>query len=454
MGQLQVQGLFGAVLLPTEPIARDMLGGGMHDYAWMNGLFVILGGRLGDNSARFLFILGYFVMGGVNLGTGFVTAAIPFDALRALAGIGAALVVPNSIALLARQYEPGIKRTVAFAVLGAIGPIGFMVHGLMASLVAQTIGARWIFWLEDILCFVLGTLSAMIVPHTESGDSSLHMDYRGAALGLSGMILFNFAFNHAPLVGWREFYVPLTLGLGLALIVLFFLWERRLGEKALLPTAIFNRNVIGTCLALWWGWMSFGCWLYYTTLFIREIRGRHTPTHLCAELSTITPIGVFAAMSVIYLESRMASHWILAISMASFCVGNLMLSVTPPDLSFSALLWPAEILVIFGPDLSFAAGALVIANSVPTSLAGVAGGLVTLITNYSMSIGLGIAGTVEVYTATRPDGSLDLLKGFRSAYYFATCVAFAGFILVVTTVRVKRVEPEVVQEKVDASQAV
>lgn len=100
------------------------------------------------SSSKLLFTIGYFLLFAFNLGIGFASSAIVFDVLRALAGIGAAFVVPNAIALLSKRYEPGLERTIAFSIFGALAPIGFQVHAVFASLVAERIGPRWIFWLE------------------------------------------------------------------------------------------------------------------------------------------------------------------------------------------------------------------------------------------------------------------------------------------------------------------
>lgn len=95
-----------------------------------------------------MWLVGYLVVAAFNLGIGFASSAIAFDVLRAFAGIGTAFIVPNAIALLSKQYEPGIQRTIAFSSFGALAPIGFQVHAVFASLVAERIGPRWIFWLE------------------------------------------------------------------------------------------------------------------------------------------------------------------------------------------------------------------------------------------------------------------------------------------------------------------
>lgn len=149
---------------------------------------------------------------------------------------------------------------------------------------------------------------------------------------------------------WSTAYVPALLAVGIVFIVAFFLWEKRLGDRALLPTVIFTKDVVGTCVALVFGWSSFGICehhlqlaldddclrpfsvlivLFYTVSFIRDIRGFHQPLVICAQLATLAPLGALAALLVIYLNHRrVPGHFILAASCLCFCIGNLLMGVT------------------------------------------------------------------------------------------------------------------------------
>lgn len=81
---------------------------------------------------------------------------------------------------------------------------------------------------------------------------------------------------------------------------------------------------------------------------------------------------------------------------------------------------------------------MIISNAVEQDLQGTAGGLVTTIVNYSLSIGLGMAGTVERYVGGNGE---NVLEGYRGAFYFATCISFVGFLIVVLFVRTKSIVP-------------
>ena len=90
--------------------------------------------------------------------------------------------------------------------------------------------------------------------------------------------LFNFAWNQSAVVGWPVGYVWGTLLAAGAAFVAFYFWERKAGRAALVPTEVrielapalieqvLQKTSLLVYLSLWLGWMSFGVFLYYTTL--------------------------------------------------------------------------------------------------------------------------------------------------------------------------------------------
>lgn len=97
------------------------------------------------------------------------------------------------------------------------------------------------------------------------------------------------------------------------------------------------------------------------------------------------------------------------------------------------MIFPAAMILPAGPDLSYASSQLIISNSVSRKDQGSAGGICLTIVNYSISIGLGMAGTVERYVGNNGENSL---LGTRAALCFGACLAFTALILVVAFVRI------------------
>jgi MFS family permease len=80
-------------------------------------------------------------------------------------------------------------------------------------------------------------------------------------------------------------------------------------------------------------------------------------------------------------------------------------------------------------DMSFPAATLILSDAVKKEHQGIAASLVNTVVNYSISLGLGFAGTVEVYVNNGGQTPQDLLKGYRGAWYMGAGLAGAGMVI-------------------------
>lgn len=80
-------------------------------------------------------------------------------------------------------------------------------------------------------------------------------------------------------------------------------------------------------------------------------------------------------------------------------------------------------------DMSFPAGTVILSNAMPKEHQGLAASLVNTMVNYSISLALGIAGTVEVSVNNRGATPEDALWGIRCAWYTGVGLAACGFVL-------------------------
>jgi len=115
-------------------------------------------------------------------------------------------------------------------------------------------------------------------------------------------------------------------------------------------------------------------------------------------------------------------------AMTAFTIGAILVATTPPDQIYWLQIFFAVIITPFGMDMSFPAGTICLSNSVPREKQGIAASLVSTVVNYSISIGLGIAGTVEEY-AKYYNGTSDVLFGYRAALYTAIALGSTGIIV-------------------------
>ena len=179
------------------------------------------------------------------------------------------VLVPNAVAIFGRTYPPGHMRTIIFAIFGAIAPVGFLVSGAMAALLAVKAGPRWIWFFTAMFTSAVLAVAVFILPDDDLqpvSDRVRTFDYIGTLLIIMALGLFNITWNQAPITGWSEAYVWSLLLVALLSFVAFYFWEKRIGKQALIPTVVLQPASLLVYLSLWLGWMSFGVFLFYTTL--------------------------------------------------------------------------------------------------------------------------------------------------------------------------------------------
>lgn len=156
--------------------------------------------------------------------------------------------------------------------------------------------------------------------------------------------------------------------------------------------------------------------------------------------------GLAAALTTAYLLSRIAPSWLMVISLTAFCVGSILLATAPVDQIYWAQTFVAALVTPWGMDMSFPAATIFLSNALPRKHQGAAASLVNTVVNYSISIALGMAGTIEVHVnggGTTPE---QLLKGYRSALYFGIGLSGLGILVAAAFVLSERVKGASVED--------
>ncbi|PTB59452.1 hypothetical protein M431DRAFT_75031 [Trichoderma harzianum CBS 226.95] len=412
-------------------------------FSLTNSTFILVAGRLGDlYGHRRLFIAGFFWYGLWSLLAGFSvysTSTTFFICCRAFQGIGAGLVLPNAVAILGRTYPPGRRKELVFSLFGATAPAGFNVAGVFIALLAQRVWWPWSYWIMAIFCFSLAVAGIFVIPkaldpppRTESSikqgnlfDFIERIDIPGALFGITGLALINFAWNQAPIAGWSNPYVYVLLIVGFLSLAAFGIVESK-AKFPLIPTSVFTGDLGWTLSCIAAGWASFGIGLYYYYQFMEVIKGDE-PLLAVGKWAPAPIMGIIAGLTTAYLLSRVSPSVIMFMAMCGFLIAATLLATAPVDQTYWAQAFVMVLIYPFGMDMSFPAGTILLSNAMPREHQGLAASLIATTINYSISLSLGFAGTIE--TQLNHHGS-DLLRGYRSALYFS--VGLAGFGMILT----------------------
>ncbi|KFY92969.1 hypothetical protein V498_04639 [Pseudogymnoascus sp. VKM F-4517 (FW-2822)] len=410
-------------------------------YPLTQGAFVLIGGRIGAvyGHKNTVVVAGIFWVI-FHLVSGFMKSVITLSIMRGLSGIGGALIVPNAIALLTITFPPGKMRNITVGFFGATAPMGATLGSLLSGLFVQLLPWKWLFFFLAMLGAVVFTMFALIVPgEADPFDKGGSIDYVGSYFGVGGLVLFNFAWNQAPVVSWKEPYEYAILTVSILHFVAFAIWESKFTKEPILPLDIWSAPSFGVMiLSSFSAFMSVGIAIWYISIWNLEVR-HYTLLSNAAAFATLGVCGAAAAIiSAKVIRYAPAEH-IMAVGALASGVALILIATMPEQQVYWAQMFPALILTAFGPDFLFTAAQIIASNTVKRHQQGVAGSLIGTLLSYGLSTGLGFAGTIEVYTN---DHGHNVVQGYRNALYLGVGLAGVAMVLAVLFIRIPKDQRE------------
>lgn len=401
---------------------------------------MLLSGRLGDVFGyKPLLMLGFawFAVWSLVAGVALYAGYTLFVLARVFQGIGSAITIPNALAALGAAYPPGgHRKAMVFALFGASAPVGSLTAGIVAGAL-NLLWWPWAFFALGIVLFILVVVTYFVVPPSSSVPRNrasrnlvVELDLLGGTTGVSALLLFNFAWNQAPIVGWPSAQVIVTLVLGVVLFCAFIWIEKRYAKNPLLPFDALNSDVLFVLGTIACGWSMFGIWVLYIVLVFENIRGL-SPLLTAVWCSPIIIVGLLASVITGLLLGRLkfTPATVMTIAMVAFTVGIALFTTAPVHQMYWGQTFVSIIIIPFGMDMSFPAATLILSNAVKREHQGIAASLVATVVNYSISLGIGFAGTVEVHTNNGGTTMDDLYQGYKNALWMAVGLAALGLVI-------------------------
>ena len=439
--QLTTQAGLGSCLTILHVIGAHYHLGNPGELSWLIaaysltvGTFILLAGRLGDvygYKPMLIIGFGWFALWSLVAGLAAYSNHVLFDMARALQGVGPAMCLPNGLAILGASYAPGPRKAMVFAVFGATAPGGAIVGGVFAGLF-KLAWWPWTFWSFGMALACIAILGVYIIPSPppqRAKPSTLRekiseLDLPGGLTGITALILVNFAWNQSGVATWTQPYVYTSLILGLLFFLIFLLIETRLSRSPLIPIAALTPDVAFVLASVASGWSSFGIWVYYIWQFYETLRGA-SPLQAALWALPVAISGALASVTTGFLLGRLRPAWVMTIALTAFTVGTILIATAPVGQSYWAQSFVCTIIIPWGMDMSFPAATLILSDGVAKEHQGMAASLVNTVVNYSISLALGFAGTIESHVSDGDSTPEDVLMGYRGAWYFA--IGTSGF---------------------------
>ena len=157
--------------------------------------------------------------------------------------------------------------------------------------------------------------------------------------------------------------------------------------------------------------------------------GGQTPIQLAAWFAPILVTGLLSALAVGRIISKVPAPYIMVVGQVAYLVTSILMAFRPPDSIYWTYFFFGTIIATIGMDTSLPAATMIFASAVPRQYQGAGASIVMTIVNYSISLGLGFAGTIEININHGGHTRADLLHGYRGALWFSVGLTGLGTLL-------------------------
>ena len=394
-------------------------------YVLSYAVFLLTGAALGDRFGRkrmFTAGLALFTLSSAAAAVAPTTAIL--IAARAAQGLGAAIVTPLTLTLLAEAFPPQ-RRGIAIGVWSGISGVAVALGPLVGGAVVQAASWHWIFWINVPIGIVLVPLAVSRL--AESHGPSRQLDLRGLALASSGLFGVVYGLVRSQSQGWTSAEVLVALGAGVLLVAAFIAYELRTREP-MLPMGFFARRGFsvtnGVSLAMYFG--MFGS-IFFLTQYLQNVLG-NSPLQAGVKLLVWTGATMVVSPVAGFLSERYGSRLFMAAGLTLQAVAlGWMATTASIHQSYSTMIVPF-LLAGAGMSLVFAPAANAVLSSVKAHQAGQASGA----TNAIRELGgvLGIAVLATVFTSHGSYASPEaFVQGLQPALWVGVAVLGAGALL-------------------------
>jgi EmrB/QacA subfamily drug resistance transporter len=395
-------------------------------YGLMLGGFLLLGGRLGDFLGRRRILLtGLVIFTGSSVVAGISGSAGILIAARAAQGLGASLIPPAALAILAVTFAEGGERNRALGIFGATTGISASVGVIASGLLTAGPGWRWIFFINLPVGVGLVLLAVLFLqPDLQRWDGRRRFDAIGAVTATGALLLLVYAVSRTSVHGWGSASTLVLIGASGVALAVFVLVESHTSAPLVPAAAVRNRSMIAADLAAFLLFGAIFASIFLGSLFMQRALG-YSPTRTgLAWLATTLTSFVAAATSGAKLVGILGPKRPVATGFVLISVAALLLTRVPAHPHYVSDLMPMLILFGLGGGLAAPAVQISALSGVPHNMAGLAGGLVETMREIGGGVNVAVVATV---LASR---GLDL-HAFHSAYWAVFAAAALG--LLVTT---------------------
>jgi EmrB/QacA subfamily drug resistance transporter len=427
--------LDGSVVNLALPAIGREFGGGLALQQWVIdgylltlGALILVAGAVSDQFGRLLVLrMGVIVFGVASLLCALAPAGWVLVAARCLQGVGAAFLVPSSLAMINARFS-GAAQSRAIGTWTAWTGTAFVIGPLLGGVLVDAVGWRWVFGVNIVPLALTLYLTTKLgadefaapVSRQDATGRSARIDVVGAALNSVGLTGAVYALIEGQRLGFSDPAVIVSLVVGAACLIVFPWWERRTAHP-MMPLNIFSaRNFAVGNLATVFLYAAVSLGTLITVLFLQETVGLSATE---AGLATL-PLPLLSFLLARMFGTLAGVHGprlFMAVGPLIAAAGYVWMLMAREPFNFWTQMLPG--LVVFGLGLSITVSPLTAAilAAVDPAQSGIGSAVNNAVSRISGLIAIALTGVIL-------GGAVDFAGFRRGALVTAALFAVAGVI--------------------------
>jgi len=379
-------------------------------YTLFLAALILVGGALGDRfGRRLIFAVGVALFAAASVWCGFAGDVNELIFARAVQGVGGALLVPGSLAIISAAFSEA-QRGRAFGTWSGFTAITAALGPILGGWLVENVSWRWIFFINAPLAVIVIAILFWRVPESRDQEAHARVDWLGAILATIGLGTIVYGLIESANLGLNHPIVLGALAVGVVGLIAFIQVEAR-SREAMMPLTLFrSRTFSGANLVTLLLYSALGAAMFFFPFNLIQVQG-YSPTAAGAAFLPLILIIFLLSRWAGGLVSRSGAQLPLMVGPITAAVGYILLAVPGIGGSYWTTFFPGILVLGLGMAISIAPLTTAVMGAVELRKAGLASGINNAVTRTAWLLSIAVTGILVLHIfSTGLDNRLATLE--------------------------------------------